>query len=465
MGHKRVLSVLLTLALILTTLAALATGAPAAQAATKNLMGDISGDGVYITTYDAQTLMQAVLGVRTLNDRQKIVGDLNGDGRYNTSDVRLVMLEALLDKAKAPVRAFWLTYYEVETLYSSGVPATVRTKIDALFDELAGLGTNTVYFHVRANSDAYYDSDYFNAYTATKTLLGKGFDPFAYAVESAHARGLKIEAWFNPYRIGLDKDGTRKMCSDWFSRTNTAGTTTYYYIPSRESVKTLIVNGVKEVVDKYDIDGVQFDDYFYPTGTMSTSAESFEVSDYNAYKNAGGTLSLEDWRRMHVSDLVARVYAVTHTRDNCVFGISPAGDHLKTYSSMYGDVYTWMKYPGYIDYIAPQLYFGFNNAYSPFTETQTEWEDLPRRKGLSMVAGLAFYKTGMVKDSNAGTAGQYEWANNNDIMSRQINQTKSIGWDGAAFFSYSSMTSFTDRNSTVAKADMTSACKAWTVFQ
>ena len=147
-----------------------------------------------------------------------------------------------------------------------------------------------------------------------------------------------------------------------------------------------------------------------------------------------------------------------------MFGISPAGDYEKTYSSMYGDVRHWMKYPGYIDYIAPQLYFGFNNAASPYAPLLAEWDALPRHNSLTMVAGLAFYKTGMNEDTWAGTNGKYEWANNNNIISRQITVAKSTNWDGAAFFSYSSLTDFTDRNSTVATADMNAACSAWLTF-
>ena len=464
MKTKRISAWLLTLALLVTAFGGLLMNAPAASVSAKQLMGDMNGDST-LSSSDAYNLLLSVVRDKSMTSAQQTLGDLNGDGKFSTTDVRMVMLHAVNPPQSEPVRAFWLTYYEVETLYSSGNPSTVRSKIDALFDELVSKGTNTVYFHVRANSDAYYDSGVFNSYSATATLVSKGMDPFAYAVTSAHARGLKIEAWFNPYRIGTDKDGTRKKCDDWFSRTNSSGTKSYYYIPSSETVKNLVVSGVKEVVDNYDIDGVQFDDYFYPTDQMSTSVESFEQDDYNAYKNAGGTLDIAGWRRMHVSDLVARVYQVAHSREGCVFGISPAGDHEKTYSSMYGDVYSWLKYPGYIDYIAPQLYFGFNNASSPFIGLQNEWEELPRHAALTMVAGLAFYKTGLNSDTWAGTNGKYEWANNNNIISRQINQTKSIGWDGVAFFSYSSMTDFTDRNSTVAKADMDSACQAWLTFQ
>ncbi len=464
MKTKRFSAFLLTLVLLVTVFSGVLMSAPVAPVSAKQLMGDLDASGA-LSTSDAYKLLQNVVKTNTMTDTQKVLGDLNGDGKYTTTDVRMVLLNVVQDAPHDPVRAFWLTYYEVETLYSSGVPATVRSKIDALFDELVSLGTNTVYFHVRANSDAYYDSAVFNSYSATATLVSKGFDPFAYAVTSAHARGLRIEAWFNPYRIGLDKDGTRKKCDSWFSRTNaTTGVVTYYYIPSSEGAKNLIVSGVEEVVKNYDIDGVHFDDYFYPTDLMSPSVESFESADYNAFKNAGGTLSIADWRRMHVSDLVARVYKVAHSREDCVFGISPAGDHNKTYNSMYGDVYSWLKYPGYIDYMAPQLYFGYNNTNSPFTRMQNEWEELPRHASLSMIAGLAFYKTGLNSDTWAGN-GKTEWANNNNIISRQVNQTKAIDWDGAAFFSYSSMTDFTDRNATVAKADMSSACSAWLIFR
>ncbi|MBR5134023.1 MAG: family 10 glycosylhydrolase, partial [Clostridia bacterium] len=357
------------------------------------------------------------------------------------------------------VRGFWVPYMEVETMISSGNIAKSKTAIEACLDDCVSKGANTVYFHVRANSDAYYKSTVYDANPKAKSLLASGFDPFAYAVELAHQKGLKIEAWVNPYRIGTDSSRAKTDAIFQYSGR-------YYYVPSDADVQALVVAGVRELVNNYDIDGVQFDDYFYPTGSVSNSSvESFETADYNAYKNSGGKLGVADWRRSVVNNLVSACYTVCHTRTDCVFGISPSCDFEANYDNMYADAATWAKTPGYVDYLAPQLYVGFKNSGTPFEKCLAAWDALERHDGVKMVAGLALYKTGLLDDTWAGTAGRTEWATNNDIMARQIACAKALDWDGIAFYSHQSFTVASDRDATVANADMKSACVAWLVFQ
>jgi len=135
------------------------------------------------------------------------------------------------------------------------------------------------------------------------------------------------------------------------------------------------------------------------------------------------------------------------------------------YGDMYADAAFWAKNPGYVDYLAPQLYIGFDHAYAPFDKAIERWQTLPRLQTVDMIAGLALYKTGLLEDTWAGTAGKVEWKNNNDIMSRQIALTKSLDWDGVAFYSHQSFEVGSDRDATVANADMAAACKDWLVFE
>lgn len=230
-------------------------------------------------------------------------------------------------------------------------------------------------------------------------------------------------------------------------------------------MQELVVAGVRELVENYDIDGVQFDDYFYPTGLMNADApEDFEAAGYNAYVAANGAISIGDWRRAAVNRLLASVYEVCHSREGCVFGISPSYDFASNYDDMYADAATWAKTPGYVDYLAPQLYVGFDHAYAPFDEAIASWQTLPRLSTVDMIAGLALYKTGLLEDTWAGAAGKVEWANNDDIISRQIALTKSFDWSGAALYSHQSFTVGSDRDATVANADMAAACEDWLVF-
>lgn len=453
--RNRILCICLVLAMVLTMLSAMAV-APASAATVKpNIMGDINGDGV-MNTIDARRYLKQTLTGVSFTGMTATLADLNSDGQYGTQDVREMVKMSLQTNENKPTRAFWVPYMEVETMLKSGDVATAKAAIDACMQDCADRGTNVVYFHVRANSDAYYQSSLFNYNWRAKPLINAGFDPLSYAIQSAHAKGMELHAWVNPYRIG-SSDTNAKLTATFYKGNK------YYYIPNDASVQELVVGGVRELVENYDIDGIQFDDYFYPTGLMNeTAAEDFEADDYAA---TGNGMSIGDWRRNAVNELLAACYKICHSREGCVFGISPSYDFESNYGDMYADAAFWAKNPGYVDYLAPQLYIGFDHAYAPFDKAIERWQTLPRLQTVDMIAGLALYKTGLLEDTWAGTAGKVEWKNNNDIMFRQIALTKSLDWDGVAFYSHQSFEVGSDRDATVANADMAAACKDWLVFE
>lgn len=355
---------------------------------------------------------------------------------------------------KAAVCAVWIPFMEVETLLASGDPAVCRAALAACLDDCAARGVNTVYFHVRPNSDAYYDSTVFTPNPTTAALLAQGFDPLACAVELAHARGLTLHAWVNPYRIGSDP-----------SRARTAAVFEHggkmYYVPSDAAVQQLIVSGVRELVGGYDIDGVQFDDYFYPSGAVAADTPaSFEQDAFTAYTQAGGGLSVGDWRRAQVSALIAACYAACHTEGGCVFGVSPGYDIEDDRNAMYADVAVWAQTAGYVDYLCPQLYFGFSHEYAPFETVLDRWDALPRDPSVMLIAGLAFYKTGLADDSYAGS-GSAEWCTRDDIIASQLALVMARHWDGAALYSHSSFVSGADRDAVIVEKELATACNAW----
>ncbi len=451
---KRLLSASLATVLLVTMLLSMTASPATAAAVSPTIIGDMDGDTT-LTTIDARVHLKKTLAQQAFTGRDATVGDVNADGNFNTLDVRSIMRTVIEGVENTPTRAMWVPYMEVESMLSSGNIATSKAAIDACMQDCADRGTNVVYFHVRANSDAYYKSSLYNYNWRAKPLLNAGFDPLAYAIQSAHAKGMELHAWVNPYRIGSST--TNAKLDAYFYKDR------YYYIPSDDGVQDLVVGGVRELVENYDIDGVQFDDYFYPTDKMNADGpEDFEAADYAA---TGNGMSIGDWRRNAVNELVAAVYEVCHSREGCVFGISPSYDFESNYDDMYADAAFWAKTPGYVDYLAPQLYIGFDHAYAPFDKAIERWQTLPRQAEIDMIAGLALYKTGLLDDTWAGSKGKVEWANNNDIMSRQIALTKSLDWSGVAFYSHQSFEVGSDRDATVAKADMAAACEDWLVFQ
>lgn len=355
------------------------------------------------------------------------------------------------------VKAVWVPFMEVNTLLDSGNVEECRQNIEAMLDDCVARGVNTVYFHVRANSDAYYDSAVFSPHKTTVPLLAEGFDPLAFAVQAAHERGLQLHAWVNPYRIGAD--ATYAKTDDVFEYNGK-----WYYIPTVYANRKLIVDGIKELVENYAIDGVQFDDYFYPKGAVpSASTASFEQADYDAYVHGNGHLSVGDWRRTQVSMLMADVYAACHTRDNCVFGVSPGYDIKDNYDNLYADIAAWAGTNRYIDYVCPQLYFGYDHSTAAFEDLMDTWETLTRANGIELYAGLGLYKTGLPVDTYAG-AGKTEWSTGGDIIARQLADVYAAKWDGAALYSHQSFVVDGERDAAIVDAECQAAVEEWNQY-
>lgn len=419
------------------TVIALVFSCAAICAAAGLLVGDANGDGV-VNTKDVLSLRRYLAALSTTIALPN--ADANGDGAVNTKDVlwlrkTLADLDpnaptptrttAVIPTSDEELRGVWLAYYEIDGLLKS-TPAATKTAIDNAFDTCRAFGLNTVFFHVRAKSDAYYNSKIFPPVAAVKSLLNQGFDPLSYAVESAHSRGLALHAWLNPYRVG---DGKNAVCPDTFTFDKTV-----YYSPSSETVKTTLLSGIEEILKNYAVDGIHFDDYFYPSG-VPTTAQAFDVG----YTAACGNLA--DWRRAQVTDFIQRAYALTHALSKTAqFGISPAGNPDSDRNTLYADVETWLKTAGCVDYLCPQLYYGFQNSAAPFADVLTQWNTLPRASGVRLYVGLSVYKAGIAEDIWAGT-GKAEWATGGDILARQVATLRAeSGVSGFALFSYTHLT-------------------------
>ena len=339
------------------------------------------------------------------------------------------------------VRAVWFSYFELEALLKGKNASAFTAGVGEAFDRCAAFGLNTVLVQVRPYGDAIYPSDYFPwSYLATGTEGGDpGFDPLAILVREAHNRGLAIEAWINPYRVRnanynkalSDDNPAKELLQSGDAISYNGG---IYYNPASSKAQKLIVNGVKELVENYRLDGIHFDDYFYPT----TDA-AFDADSYGAYKAGGGSLSLADWRRQQVDTLVKAVYQTVHAAgDDLVFGISPQGNLDINYNSQYIDVARWLSQPGYVDYICPQVYYGFENGTCPYEETVEAWNQLVKADGIRLYVGLAPFKIGL-EDTWAGS-GKGEWQQNSNLLSRMVDcARKQSAYQGFALFRYDSL--------------------------
>ncbi len=354
------------------------------------------------------------------------------------------------------MRGVWISYLDWNSWPKD--EAGYKKAMDQTLDLCVQKGLNTVFLQVRPDSDAMYPSQYFPWSKFASGTQGKnpGYDPLAYAVSAAHQRGLKIHAWINPYRITgyLNRYSDLCVTNPAIAWANDGDSTNdrwvlcqngeYYYNPSIPQVRQLIIDGVKEIVSNYDVDGIHFDDYFYPNLDDSKAETWF---DYPEYLSSHTSLSVAAWRRNNVNELVKGVYStVKSIRPQAQFGISPEGylKNLRKDTRQFTDVDTWMTQSGYVDYLMPQIYWGFEakqggqTAGYAFSNCLNEWVTLKKKGNVKLYLGLALYKAG----TNAADGNEVpEWQRYNDIMKRQVLAGRETGQvSGYCFYDLSSLT-------------------------
>lgn len=336
------------------------------------------------------------------------------------------------DEALENMKGVWVSYITLDMQNTDMSEDSFTKKIESIVKTSKENGFNTIIFQVRPFSDALYKSEYFPYSHILTGVQGKApeYDPLEIMCKVCHDNNINIHAWINPYRV--KSESTPKTLSDdnpyiideslGFTHNNCI-----YLDPSNEQARKLVVNGVKEIVKNYDIDGIQFDDYFYPE-----NCDNVDESTYNEYKeNTISPLSKEDWRIDNVNKLIKSVYKAVHQySDDVVFGISPQGNLNNNYT-LSADVKSWCKDSGYIDYICPQIYFSLDNPAMNFEESLNEWLDIKKHKDLAMYIGIAGYKGGT--DEDEGT-----WLDNDDILKTQIQICEENNLDGIMLYSYES---------------------------
>ncbi|MEF9983303.1 MAG: family 10 glycosylhydrolase [Oscillospiraceae bacterium] len=341
------------------------------------------------------------------------------------------------------MRGVWISYLDFNTLLKGKSEGEFRTNIKKAFSNITDLGMNTVIVQVRPFSDALYYSDIFpisHIVTGTEGV-DPGFDPLKIMVDYAHSYGLEIEAWINPYRVRnsgtkaeLSSENPAKKWLDSGDLAVVSHQTGISYNPASDKAIQLIVDGVAEIVQNYDVDGIHFDDYFYPT-----TEQSFDSQSYAKYQSNGGSLSLANYRRENVNKLVRAVYSkIKSINPNVKFGISPQGNLENNFDQQYIDVDKWLSNQGYVDYICPQIYFGFENTKYPFAYTVKLWNDKIKVQGIELYIGMAPYKIG-TEDKWAGE-GKNEWIQSSNTLQRMVLESRKYNkCEGFFMYRYDSL--------------------------
>lgn len=341
-------------------------------------------------------------------------------------------------------KGIWISYLEYSSAMQNKSASDFRKTMGEYFDNVKALSFNTVYVQVRAFGDAYYRSELFPTGDRYNGTIGAklAYDPLQIMLEEAHDRKLSVHAWINPMRLMTDSQ--LKSLSDsytikkWYNDDEKCGKyivksgDRWYLNPAYSEVEGLISDGIAEIVSGYDVDGIQIDDYFYPT-----TASSFDKA---AYSESGTQKSLTAWRTDNINDMVKRMNKTVHSVNPTVlFGISPQGSVDNNYNELYADVKTWCKSSAYCDYILPQVYFGFDNAALPYADTIALWSSMTASGNVKLVIGLAGYKVGAV-DNYAGSGGKNEWIENSDMLAKQIASAQKLeNYGGVAIFRYGSI--------------------------
>lgn len=306
---------------------------------------------------------------------------------------------------KREVRSVWMaTVWALDWPSSTSSTTAQKNEMVKYLDVLQKNNFNAVYFQVRTMSDAFYKSSYepWSSYLTGTRGKDPGWDPLAFVVEECHKRGMECHAWVNPYRFSTGsnwstaQDQALKSAGMLLAYTKSDGKTTTILNPGLESVRKRIVDVCKEIISNYDVDGLVFDDYFYPEGIPVTSS----AGDYDLWQKSGASMTFGDWRRNNVNQMVADVYKMVQQQKPYVrFGISPAGAACTSaavaakhgidrcpvasdwqYDGIFSDPVAWLE-AGTVDYISPQLYWKTNHKTNPFGPMTKWWSYVAKHFG------------------------------------------------------------------------------------
>jgi uncharacterized lipoprotein YddW (UPF0748 family) len=302
---------------------------------------------------------------------------------------RVELSDTVEVKHRRELRGAWVaTVWNINFPSSANLDAdTQKREMRQMLDRLKECGFNSVFFQVRPEGDALYRSELepMSHYLTGKQGKDPGYDPLAYLVEQAHQRNLEVHAWLNPYRASSSlrtEQVAPHIAVEHPEHVHTYDTTKWMD-PGADVVREKLVDVCRDITKRYDVDGIHFDDYFYPYPKEGVTFP--DQRTYAAYQAGGGKLSKDDWRRENVNRAVRDVQAaVREEKDYVRFGISPFGlpapdkpegtSGFNQYEGLYADTQKWMD-EGWVDYLAPQLYWRTDQPKQAYDKLINWWAD------------------------------------------------------------------------------------------
>ncbi len=336
------------------------------------------------------------------------------------------------------MRGVWVSYMELSMENESSKTQKVfEDKFTEIAQKCRESGFNTLIVQVRPFCDALYKSSYFPWSHILTGTQGENpqYDALQIMCDICKENNLKIHAWINPYRVSSNETPKKLSDNNPYIKNSEIGIKTdngIFLDPSNETAQQLISDGVKEIAENYDVDGIQFDDYFYPT-----EDESFDKKQYEVYIEKYGkenSMSLDNWRMQNVNTLICKIYRTIKSVDSSVeFGISPQGN-IGNNDGLYADVKSWCTCKGFADYICPQIYFSLENPALTFEDCLDSWTSLDFDENVKLYVGLGGYKAGN------GEYDEETWLLSDSILADEydiLRNNKSVR--GFMLYSYNSL--------------------------
>ncbi|AYY15153.1 hypothetical protein EF847_01710 [Actinobacteria bacterium YIM 96077] len=305
----------------------------------------------------------------------------------------------------------WISsVYNIDWPSDSGLSASAQQdEFRSWLDLAEANNMNAVVVQVRPTADAFWPSSYepWSQWLTGTQGQHPGYDPLEFMVEEAHERDIEFHAWFNPYRVATHTN-RNALHSSHPVRQNPGWAFEYngqlYYNPGIPDVREFVIDAMMDAVTSYDVDGVHFDDYFYP---YPSSGES--IPDQATYDQYGsGFSNIHDWRRDNVNQLVEGMGdAISSAKPHVKFGISPFGiwrnsstdpagsdtNGLQSYDAIYADSRRWVQ-EGWVDYINPQIYWEIGHSAADYSTLVPWWSDVVSGTDVHLYVGQAAYKIG-----------------------------------------------------------------------
>ncbi len=317
-------------------------------------------------------------------------------------------------KKENEVRGVFISYIELNEMIKDKDKTTSKNNIKKCLKNIKSNYFNTIFLQVRSHNDSIYKSKLYE--TSDNIILNDNtyYDVLNYFIKESKKYNIDLYIWINPFRLGKKYINNSYKYGDY-----------YYYNPANKETNKIIINGIKELIDYYKFKGIIFDDYFYVS-------DDIDKEEYSKINNT----SLKEFHLNNITNFIKDVHDNIKSKNkDILFGISPSGNIDNLYNKDYVDIKKLTSSNKYLDFVMPQVYYGFYNKNMPFLQTIKRWDNI---SNIKIIYALSFYKVGNI--DNYSLTGSNEWIDNNNIIQRELILTRNTkNYIGFSIYRYDNL--------------------------